>query len=220
MTAAERPPADMTLQRSSRDASDVPARLAQWLAGRLPEGADPQVVLRSGIDANGMSSETLLLDVTWTEDGRPRTAEYVARVAPAAHDFPIFPRYDLPGQHDLLRLVAARTGVPVPAVRHLEPTGDVLGTPFFLMDRVAGQIPPDVLPYNFGDSWLALADPADQRRLQDATVRTIAACTRCPPRRCRTSTRETGAVGWGLFEHGALGRHDPSGFTDWFDRAP
>jgi hypothetical protein len=21
--------------------------------------------------------------------------------------------------------------------------------------------------------------------------------------------------GWGLFEHGALGRHDPSGFTDW-----
>jgi len=27
-----------------------------------------------------------------------------------------------------------------------------------------------------------------------------------------------GAVGWGLFEHGILGRHDPSGFTDWFDR--
>lgn len=25
--------------------------------------------------------------------------------------------------------------------------------------------------------------------------------------------------GWGLFEHGALGRHDPSGFTDWFDLA-
>ncbi|WP_435770091.1 hypothetical protein [Nocardioides sp. SYSU DS0651] len=29
-----------------------------------------------------------------------------------------------------------------------------------------------------------------------------------------------GAEGWGLFEHGALGRHDPSGFTDWFDLAP
>jgi hypothetical protein len=26
--------------------------------------------------------------------------------------------------------------------------------------------------------------------------------------------------GWGLFEHGALGRHDPSGFTDWFTLAP
>jgi hypothetical protein len=28
-----------------------------------------------------------------------------------------------------------------------------------------------------------------------------------------------GAVGWGLFEHAALGRHDPSGFQDWFDLA-
>jgi hypothetical protein len=26
--------------------------------------------------------------------------------------------------------------------------------------------------------------------------------------------------GWGLFEHAALGRHDPSGFADWFDLAP
>ena len=26
--------------------------------------------------------------------------------------------------------------------------------------------------------------------------------------------------GWGLFEHGALGRHDPSGFADWLTLAP
>ena len=26
--------------------------------------------------------------------------------------------------------------------------------------------------------------------------------------------------GWGLFEHGALGRHDPSGFADWISLAP
>ncbi|WP_203336201.1 hypothetical protein [Nocardioides limicola] len=29
-----------------------------------------------------------------------------------------------------------------------------------------------------------------------------------------------GMQGWGLFEHAALGRHDPTGFTDWFDLAP
>ena len=28
------------------------------------------------------------------------------------------------------------------------------------------------------------------------------------------------AEGWGLFEHGALGRHDPSGFADWLAVAP
>lgn len=29
-----------------------------------------------------------------------------------------------------------------------------------------------------------------------------------------------GVEGWGLFEHGVLGRHDPSGFADWFTLAP
>jgi hypothetical protein len=33
------------------------------------------------------------------------------------------------------------------------------------------------------------------------------------------ATDSTGAEGWGLFEHGVLGRHDPSGFSDWFDLA-
>ena len=28
------------------------------------------------------------------------------------------------------------------------------------------------------------------------------------------------AEGWGLFEHGAIGRHDPSGFADFFTLAP
>ena len=32
--------------------------------------------------------------------------------------------------------------------------------------------------------------------------------------------RSTAGEGWGLFEHGALGRHDPAGFTDWFTLAP
>ena len=48
----------------------VPGLLEGWLAGLLPEGADPRVTLHSGIDANGMSSETLVLDAAWTEDGR------------------------------------------------------------------------------------------------------------------------------------------------------
>jgi hypothetical protein len=29
-----------------------------------------------------------------------------------------------------------------------------------------------------------------------------------------------GAEGWGLFEHGTMGRHDPSGFADWSSVAP
>lgn len=168
------PPADLKLQRTARDASTVPALLEGWLAGELPPGAEPRVVLHSGIDQNGMSSETLVFDATWTEDGAPRTGEYVARVAPSPTEFPVFRDYALRDQYDAMRIVAERTDVPVPTVGLFEPTGEVLGTPFFLMDRIEGVVPPDVPPYNWGDNWLADASREDQRRLQDGTVRAIA----------------------------------------------
>lgn len=173
-TPPEAPPADLKMQRSSRDAALVPAALERWLTTLLPVGADPEVVLHSGIDSNGMSSETLVLDATWTEDGARTTHPMVARVAPAAQDFPVFPRYDLGHQFEVVRQLGELTDVPVPGVRWLDEAGEVLGTPSFLMDRVEGVVPPDVLPYPFGDNWLYDADRADQRRLQDATVDVLA----------------------------------------------
>ncbi len=174
------PSADLKLQRSSRDSALVPQLLADWLSGVLPPGAEPQVVLHTGTDANGMSSETLVFDATWVEAGSRVAHEYVARVAPASQDFPVFETYVLHDQYEAMRLVAESSDVPVPRVSFMEPTGSVLGTPFFLMDRIAGVIPQDLLPYNFGDNWLYDADPADQRRLQDATVATIAALHAIP----------------------------------------
>jgi aminoglycoside phosphotransferase (APT) family kinase protein len=164
----------MTMQRSSRDADDVRARLTAWLTTVLPNGADPTVVLHSSVQENGLSSETVLLDATWTEDGTQRVGQYVARVAPAREDLPVFEHYALQDQYDAIRVVGEQTGVPVPQVRWMEPTGEVLGTPFFLMDRIDGLVPRDVLPYNFGDNWLFDAAPADQRRLQDSTVQVLA----------------------------------------------
>jgi aminoglycoside phosphotransferase (APT) family kinase protein len=168
-----RPPADMKLRRSGRDTGLFSARLAEWLATVLP-AESAGVVMHDGIDANGMSSETLFLEATWTEDGRQRDGRYVARVAPAAEDVPVFPEYALGDQFDAMRLVGELTDVPVPGVRWMEPTGEVLGSPFFLMDHVEGAVPQDVLPYNFGDNWLFDASPEEQRRLQDLSVATIA----------------------------------------------
>jgi len=165
----------MKLQRSSRDPDDVRHRLTAWLTSVLPEGADPEVVLHSGVDSNGMSSEAFLFDATWSADGERRTEEFVARAAPAAHDVPVFPHYAIEHQYDVLRIVGELTDVPVPPVRWLEGSGEVLGTPFFVMERVEGIVPPDVLPYTFGGNWLHDADPADQLRLQQSTVEAIAA---------------------------------------------
>ena len=94
---------------------DVRTRLAAWLATVLPEGAEPTVVLHTGIADNGMSSETVLLDATWTEDGEQHAGQYVARVAPAAEDLPVFESYALQDQYDAIRIVGETHRRPRPA---------------------------------------------------------------------------------------------------------
>lgn len=162
------------LQRSSRDVSAVPAMLSRWLSTVLPGGVTPDVTVESGVDANGMSSETLMLSGRWTADGVSVRQRWVGRVAPSPDDVPVFPAYRLDHQFEVIRLVGKLTDVPVPQVRWIEPTGEVLGKPFFLMDRVDGEVPPDVMPYTFGGNWFADAPADRQRELQDATVQVLA----------------------------------------------
>jgi aminoglycoside phosphotransferase (APT) family kinase protein len=162
------------LQRSGRDTSTLPALLSEWLSTVMPSGIRPEVTVESGVDSNGMSSETIILTGRWEQNGKGVEEKWVARVAPTAQDVPVFIDYRMDHQYDVIRMVGELTDVPVPRVRWIEPTGDVLGSPFFLMDLVEGIVPPDVMPYTFGGNWFADA-PADKKReLQDATIEVLA----------------------------------------------
>jgi aminoglycoside phosphotransferase (APT) family kinase protein len=162
------------LQRSSRDVTTLPAVMSKWLSTVSPGGAKPEVTVESGVDSTGMSSETIILTARWQQDGQPIEQKLVARVAPTAEDVQVFPTYRLDHQFEVIRKVAELTDVPVPRVRWLEITGEVLGTPFFVMDYVHGVVPPDVMPYTFGGNWFADAPAERQRELQDATVGVLA----------------------------------------------
>ena len=162
------------LVHSSRDVSALPDVISGWLSTVMPGGVAPEITVESGVDANGMSSETIILTGRWDEDGQRREEKWVARVAPTAQDVPVFSSYRMDHQFDVIRLVGENTDVPVPRVRWLESTGSVLGTQFFLMDYVEGQVPPDVMPYTFGNNWFADAPAERQRELQDSTVEVIA----------------------------------------------
>ena len=162
------------IQRSSRDVTTLPTVMSRWLATQLPDATTPEITVESGVDTNGMSSETIMLTGRWTADGAPLEQRWVMRVAPAAEDVPVFPNYRLDHQFEVMRLVGELTDVPVPQVRWIEPTGDVLDRPFFLMDRVDGDVPPDVMPYTFGANWFADATAEQQRTLQDSTVEVLA----------------------------------------------
>ncbi len=162
------------LQRSSRDVSTLPAVMSKWLSAQLPGGAVPEVTVESGVDSTGMSSETIILTARWQQDGQSIEQRLVIRVAPTAEDVPVFPTYRLDHQFEVIRKVGEITDVPVPRVRWIETTGDVLGAPFFAMDYVDGVVPPDVMPYTFGGNWFADAPVEQQRQLQDATVEVLA----------------------------------------------
>ena len=162
------------LQRSARDVSTLPGVMSQWLSTVMPGGTTPQVTVESGVDSNGMSSETIILSGRWEADGDRQEAKWVARVAPSQEDVPVFSSYRMDHQFDVIRLVGEQTDVPVPRVRWLEPTGTVLGTQFFLMDYVSGVVPPDVMPYTFGGNWFADSPAESQRALQDNTVDVLA----------------------------------------------
>lgn len=162
------------LQRSARDVSTLPGVLSQWLSTVMPDGVEPQVTVESGVDSNGMSSETIILTGRWAADGQQHEEKWVARVAPTTEDVPVFTSYRMDHQYDVIRLVGEKTDIPVPQVRWLEPTGGVLGTQFFLMDYVSGEVPPDVMPYTFGGNWFADSPAESQRALQDNTVDVLA----------------------------------------------
>ena len=82
------------MQRSSRDVTTLPSVMSQWLSTVMPGGTAPDVTVESGIDSNGMSSETIILTGRWTEDGQAVEQKWVARVAPDRGGRPRLP--DLP----------------------------------------------------------------------------------------------------------------------------
>ncbi len=155
---------------STRDYDQLRAQLEAWLQERVPGCTVSELIVP---ESNGMSSETVLFDLAVPGESEPRGL--VARIAPDPAADPVFQTYDMERQFLTMQMVAEHTNVPVPTVLWLENGTDVIGVPFFVMERVNGIVPPDVLPYTFGDNWFFEADLADQQRLERSAVEALAA---------------------------------------------
>ena len=89
--------------------------MSQWLSTVMPGGVAPEVTVESGVDSNGMSSETIILTGRW-DRGRPADgAEVGGAGRPTEADVPVFPHYRLDHQFEVIRLVGELTDVPGPA---------------------------------------------------------------------------------------------------------
>jgi aminoglycoside phosphotransferase (APT) family kinase protein len=170
----ERPPGEeVKMTVSQRDVGSLTSALQAWLGGRLAADGEPVI---SGVrmpTSGGLSSTSVLFNADWVAGGQPCHGAYVARMAPEDTAVPVFPRYDLPGQFDLIDRVSARCDVPLPRLRWNQPDGEPLGTPFFVMDQVDGRVPLDNPPYVFG-GWLLDATEQERTELQDGSLAVLA----------------------------------------------
>lgn len=157
------------ITRSDRDPDELRRRFTAWLTATAGDGAE--VHSCASPDTNGMSSETLLVAATLPGEGE---VDLVVRAAPSDTAVPVFPHYFLDRQFETMRLVGSLSEAPVPKARWFEADPSALGAPFFVMDKVVGDVPPDVLPYNFG-SWVTEATDEQRQRLEQTTIAALAA---------------------------------------------
>jgi aminoglycoside phosphotransferase (APT) family kinase protein len=125
-----------------RDMADTERRILGWLEGNVP-GSDFRVTNLSMPSNTGFSSDTLLFDLDWKENGAARHESLVMRLTPPG--FRVFPNYDLSVQYRILRALAP-TDVPVPEVLWHEDDLGAMNSPFYLMRRVDGWVPSDNPP--------------------------------------------------------------------------
>ncbi len=165
---------DKHITTTTRDRATLGTSIEAWLLGRLPEGASPTVTEVVRPERNGMSSETVLFTARWDDGDGPEDHACVARIEPELDKVPVFPTYDLDLQFQVMSLVREATDVAVPEPLWFEGDAQVIGAPFFVMRRVDGEVPPDVMPYTFGDCWTFDATPEDRARMQRSAVEALA----------------------------------------------
>lgn len=127
--------------------------------------------------ATGFAGLTLF--VTAEEpDGTER--RFVVKGAP--RDTRVYPEPRIAEQYELLRVLGRDTGVPVPAVHHCEPSGSLLGGPFFVMDLIPGRVPSDFPSYH-RQGWIAELPAEDRARLWWASLEAMSRVHRVDTRR-------------------------------------
>lgn len=162
-----------------RDLEKTRECLWRWLQARLPQARGLRISPLTGPAATGFSNDTLLFDLSYEEDGQPVERALVCRAEPTT-GFSVFPSYDVARQYRVMDALSG-TSVPVPRMLWHEPDASVLGSPFFVMERVDGRIPTDNPPYHAG-GWVTEIDAAERRALWTAAVDALAAVHQQDPR--------------------------------------
>jgi aminoglycoside phosphotransferase (APT) family kinase protein len=188
------------LKQSARDPEKVRQSLADWLGPRLGAGRDLSLSPLTAPGVSGVANETLLFDARWTAGGRERSEGFVARVAA---DRPLYIEADIEIHAKTYEALADVPGVPVPRVYGYEADPGLLGAPFFVMERIIGEVPGDQPPWQSA-GFVHDASPDRRRAMWEAAVQVLAALHQVDAARFPFLTPAAGTSG--LAEHLAYWR--------------
>jgi aminoglycoside phosphotransferase (APT) family kinase protein len=158
-----------------------------------------------------VANETLLFEAVWSDAGREHREGFVARVASERN---LYIEADLALHAQTYAALADVPGVPVPRVYGYEADPSLLGAPFFVMERIDGQVPGDS-PHWRTAGFVHDASPERRRAMWEDAVGVLASLHMTDPARFAFLAPPEGTSG--LRDHLAYWRrhlNDASGSTE------
>ena len=146
----------------------ITSRLLSWLGERMPKAGNIAIrdFQKPGM---GLSNETYLFNLTWEEAGAHKSQAMVLRCAPQDHK--VFPDYHL-GRQFLIMKALRNTDVPVPEMYWFEEDKTVIGSPFYLMERLYGRVLQDYPSYH-GSGIYFEATPEQRAKIWWGSLETL-----------------------------------------------
>lgn len=144
--------------------------LTHWFQKKLAPAEDVEITAISSPSANGGSGATLFVIVVARRPEFVRY-EFVVRLKPT--NYKLFLRDNFDAQYQLMHYLHEHSNVPVPKVYFFESDPGIVGTPFFVMDKIVGDIPSDN-PTFHAAGFLFNATIEQRRALWDSALQVMA----------------------------------------------
>jgi aminoglycoside phosphotransferase (APT) family kinase protein len=158
-------------------AGDVRETLERWLPSRLaPSGHSNFEISEFSAPDAGYSGKTVFFTASWNErDGETHREDLVLRTQ--ASDHQLFVEPDAVRQAEVMRMLGRHNDVKTPEIVLTERDPNILGAPFYLMNRVNGRTPSDV-PSWHKRGWAVDLTPPERELMCDNALRSLVAVHR------------------------------------------
>ena len=110
--------------------------IAQFICTRLGMEKGAVSLFRQHVE--GFSWETYEIEISWLESDTDQVRGFIIHRVPAAG---LLEPYEVKPLFELRQAMEGIAGVPVPAMLWMDETGEATGRPFYVVEKVAGEIP-------------------------------------------------------------------------------